>query len=421
MLYDASMSRENKQPRNQKPRKKRRPTIKDSDVQGGKFLEPIIRMLKPLHEHCPDPKRKLHYDEFCAWLLLFFFTPVLDSMRGLQQASDIDSLRKRVKLPRFSLGSFSEASSLFDPELLVPIIEEIGNAIEDIETNKHLVNLGQRPVAVDGTLIHAMPKMLWALWRDEENRAAKIHLHLDLLKGTPERATLTHGNASEIDELMKTLVAGRLYVSDRGYFSFPLMAAILKAGSSFVGRVRNNIVYETLEERPISESDARLGVRVDRIVRVGFDPENNPVDQPLRLVEIDAPDSGQARRRSRVDSKSKSFRKRETDHTLVILTDKLDLPVETIAVLYRYRWQVELFFRWFKKILEADHLLSLSENGLTIIMYCGLIASMLITLWTGRKPTKRTFEMLCFYFSGWAEEQELVDHIEGLNPQQQSR
>lgn len=421
MLYDASMSRENKQPRNQKPRKKRRPTIKDSDVQGGKFLEPIIRMLKPLHEHCPDPKRKLHYDEFCAWLLLFFFTPVLDSMRGLQQASDIDSLRKRVKLPRFSLGSFSEASSLFDPELLVPIIEEIGNAIEDIETNKHLVNLGQRPVAVDGTLIHAMPKMLWALWRDEENRAAKIHLHLDLLKGTPERATLTHGNASEIDELMKTLVAGRLYVSDRGYFSFPLMAAILKAGSSFVGRVRNNIVYETLEERPISESDARLGVRVDRIVRAGFDPKNNPVDQPLRLVEIDVPDSGQARRRSRVDSKSKSFRKRETDHTLVILTDKLDLPVETIAVLYRYRWQVELFFRWFKKILEADHLLSLSENGLTIIMYCGLIASMLITLWTGRKPTKRTFEMLCFYFSGWAEEQELVDHIEGLNPQQQSR
>lgn len=415
------MSRENKQPRNQKPRKKRRPTIKDSDVQGGKFLEPIIRMLKPLHEHCPDPKRKLHYDEFCAWLLLFFFTPVLDSMRGLQQASDIDSLRKRVKLPRFSLGSFSEASSLFDPELLVPIIEEIGNAIEDIETNKHLVNLGQRPVAVDGTLIHAMPKMLWALWRDEENRAAKIHLHLDLLKGTPERATLTHGNASEIDELMKTLVAGRLYVSDRGYFSFPLMAAILKAGSSFVGRVRNNIVYETLEERPISESDARLGVRVDRIVRAGFDPKNNPVDQPLRLVEIDVPDSGQARRRSRVDSKSKSFRKRETDHTLVILTDKLDLPVETIAVLYRYRWQVELFFRWFKKILEADHLLSLSENGLTIIMYCGLIASMLITLWTGRKPTKRTFEMLCFYFSGWAEEQELVDHIEGLNPQQQSR
>jgi len=310
---------------------------------------------------------------------------------------------------------------VFDPELLVPIIEEISGCLGDIEQNSHLVDLGQRPVAVDGTLLHAMPKMLWALWRDEENRAVKVHLHLDLLKGTPERATVTQGNASEIDELMKNLLAGRLYITDRGYFSFPLMAAILKAGSSFLGRVRNNMVFDTLEERPISEEDARSGIRADRIVRAGFDPEKNPVEQPLRLVEIHVADSGTARVRSHVDSKTKSYRTRETDHTLMILTDRLDLPVETIATLYRYRWQVELFFRWFKKVLEADHLLSLSENGLTIIMYCGLIVSMLITLWTGRKPTKRTFEMLCFYFSGWAEEQDVLDHIKRLKTQEQSK
>lgn len=415
------MSTENKPPRNQKPPKKRRRTIKDSDVQNGKFLGHIMRMLAPLRENCPDPKRQLHYDQYCAWLLLYFFTPVLDSMRGLQQASDIDSLRKRMKLPRFSLGSFSEASGLFDPELLAPIIEELGLCLEDIEPNKHLVNLGQRPVAVDGTLLRAMPKMLWALWRDEENRAAKVHLHLDLLRGAPERASVTHGNASEIDELRKNLSAGKLYVTDRGYFSFDLMAEILAAGSSFVGRVRNNIVCETIEERSISKADARLGVVADRVVRAGFDPEKNPVQQPLRLVEIDVPDSGQSRRRARVDSKSKSYRTRETDHTLVILTDRLDLPVETIAVLYRYRWQVELFFRWFKKVLEADHLLSLSENGLTIIMYCALIASMLITLWTGAKPTKRTFEMLCFYFSGWAEERDVINHIELLKCSKKSK
>ena len=150
---------------------------------------------------------------------------------------------------------------MFDPELLVPIIEEISGCLGDIEQNSHLVDLGQRPVAVDGTLLHAMPKMLWALWRDEENRAVKVHLHLDLLKGTPERATVTQGNASEIDELMKNLLAGRLYITDRGYFSFPLMAEILKAGSSFLGRVRNNMVFDTLEERPISEEDARSGIR----------------------------------------------------------------------------------------------------------------------------------------------------------------
>lgn len=371
-----------------------------------------MRMLAPLHEHCPDLKRKLHYDEYCAWLLLYFFTPVLDSLRGLQQASDIDSLRKRMKLPRFSLGSFSEAGNVFDPELLIPIIEEISGCLGDIEPNKHLVDLGQRPVAVDGTLLHAMPKMLWALWREEE-RAAKVHLQLDLLKGTPEGATVTHGNASEIDELMKKLLPGRLYITDRGYFSFPLMSLIIKAGSSFLGRVRNNIVYETLEELPVSEEAARSGVRSDRIVRAGCHPGKNPVQQPLRLVEIHVPDSG-TRRKARVDSKSKSYRTRQTDHTLMLLTDRLDLPVETISTLYRYRWQVELFFRWFKKVLNADRLLSLSENGLTIIMYCALIASMLITLWTGRKPTKRTFEMLCFYFSGWAEEEDILEHIKRL-------
>lgn len=398
----------------QPPGRKRKPKAQDGDVQGGKWLAQIMKLLAPLHDLYPDPKRKLHYDEFCAWLLIYFFTPVLDSLRGLQQASDIESLRKRLKLPRFSLGSFSEAASVFDPKRLVPIIEKIGLCLEDIEPNPHLLNLDKRPTAVDGTLLHALPKMVWALWRDDERRAAKLHLQLDLLKGAPLSATLTHGHASEIDELKGHLDSGRLYITDRGYFCFDLMAEILKAGSSFVARVRNNIVYETLEERPLSEADRRAGIRADRIVRAGGHPQGNPVQQALRLVEIHVTDSGASRPRLRVDSKTQAHRTGETNHTLLLLTDQMELDVSTIALLYRYRWQVELFFRWFKKVLEADHLLSLSENGLTLVMYCALIASMLITLWTGRKPTKRTFEMLCFYFAGLASDGELLTHIERL-------
>jgi len=55
-----------------------------------------------------------------------------------------------------------------------------------------------------------------------------------------------------------------------------------------------------------------------------------------------------------------------------------------------------------------------SENGLTLQMYCALIASMLISLWTGRKPTKRTFEMLQYHFLGMADDEELVNHLEKL-------
>lgn len=93
---------------------------------------------------------------------------------------------------------------------------------------------------------------------------------------------------------------------------------------------------------------------------------------------------------------------------------RMDLSAEVIALIYRYRWQIELFFRWFKCILKCTHLLSLSENGVSIQVYCALIASMLITLWTGCKPNKRTFEMLCFYFMGWADDEELAQHIKKL-------
>ena len=75
---------------------------------------------------------------------------------------------------------------------------------------------------------------------------------------------------------------------------------------------------------------------------------------------------------------------------------------------------MELFFRWFKCILGCRHLLSTSANGITIQLYLGIIASLLISLWAGRKPTRRTYEMLCFYFSGWATEEELLAHIESL-------
>jgi hypothetical protein len=74
----------------------------------------------------------------------------------------------------------------------------------------------------------------------------------------------------------------------------------------------------------------------------------------------------------------------------------------------------ELFFRWFKCILGCRHLLSTCPNGVAIQVYLAVIASLLISLWTGRKPAKRTFEMLCFYFSGWASAEEVSAHLEKL-------
>lgn len=398
---------------------RRKPQIKPRDVQGAKYLGQIIDLLRPLHEHRPDPKRTLHYDELCAWLLLYFFSPILTSLRGLQQASTLDQLRRSLGLPRFSLGSFSESAAVFDPALLVPVIEQIGERLEDIEPDDRLRALERRPTIADGSLLHALPKMVWALWLDEHNHAAKLHLQLDLLTGAPLGATLTDGQTSETRQLEQNLSAGRLYLADRGYFDYDLMGAILKAQSSFVTRVRDHIAYDVLQENPIGAEAARAGVEADLIVRPGWQPDldKRKIDRPLRLVKIhvtQATTPAGARRPNRVDSKTKMYRTREVDHTLVLLTDLLELDVALIALLYRYRWQIELFFRWFKKVLQADRLLALSENGLTIVVYCALIASMLVVLWTGRKPTRRTFELLCFYFGGWVNDEELQVHLSRL-------
>jgi hypothetical protein len=75
---------------------------------------------------------------------------------------------------------------------------------------------------------------------------------------------------------------------------------------------------------------------------------------------------------------------------------------------------IELFFRWLKCLLGCRHLLSQSENGVQLQVYMALIASLLISLWVGRAPTKRTYELRCFYLSGWASPQEVLTYIDRL-------
>ena len=86
-------------------------------------------------------------------------------------------------------------------------------------------------------------------------------------------------------------------------------------------------------------------------------------------------------------------------------------------MVFSNRWAIEIFFRFFKHILGCRHLLSHNQNGIEIQTYCAIIACLLIALWTGKKPTLRTYEMICFYFCGMADEDELMQHIEKLNSQ----
>jgi len=90
------------------------------------------------------------------------------------------------------------------------------------------------------------------------------------------------------------------------------------------------------------------------------------------------------------------------------------VPAEIISDIYKHRWTVELFFRFFKHVLGCRHLLSTHPAGVQIQAYCAIIACLLIHLWTGGKPTLRTFEMLCLYLQGWATLEEVMAHLEKL-------
>ena len=387
--------------------------IPESALRGFKYFKVLSPILQRLHPEKDHHNRKLYFDQYIALFLFYFFNPIVTGLRSIQQVSELKKVQKVLGVKRTSLGSLSEASSVFDSQLIAPVIQQLAKQAIPLEKDSKLKNIEQMLVAVDGTLLPALPKMLWALWLDDEHRAAKLHLEFDIIKGIPVRAEVTDANANEKANLRKSLRNGKLYVLDAGYGQYSLFEDIRKAKSSFVARLKDNAVWQTIEERPITETDRLAGVQRDMIVRLGSPQCQDDLSSNVRVIEIYHRGSSGRPRRSRVSSK-KTFRTTDADYTMLLVTDRMDLSAETIALIYRYRWQIELFFRWFKCVLGCSHLLSLSENGVSIQVYCALIASMLITLWTGRKPTKRTFEMLCYHFMGWADDEELFDHIEKL-------
>jgi IS4 transposase len=198
---------------------------------------------------------------------------------------------------------------------------------------------------------------------------------------------------------------------DRWYAQFTLWNDIHAIGSSYVCRVRDNSVFGILEERILSKEAIEADVLSDAIVLLGASSKQEArPDHPVRLIQVKT--NPHTQRGKQPGGKTGP----PSDGILRITTNLLDVPAEVIADIYRHRWTVEIFFRFFKHILGCRHLLSQDPVGIEIQTYMAIIACMLISLWTGRKPTLRTYEMICYYFTGLADEEELVAHIKKLQP-----
>jgi Transposase DDE domain len=377
----------------------RRKDLDPGEIEGWEYFDSLVPLLARLKDigtkRDKASNRLLFYDQYISLLLLYFFNPTITSLRGLQQASTLEVVQRRLGIRPTSLGSFSEAARVFNADALREILQELAHKATPVikaPDARELLNL----TAVDGSIFRAFPRMAWALWKDVAHRGVKLHLHFDVFGSVPTDAVITPAACSEPAAMRSMLKPGRLYVHDRGYLDHELYGAILDAGSSFIGRIKDNGQYTVAETRPLSAEARAAGVVSDEFVkRLGTSHHKDFLKRhQVRLVKV---------QRTNAEGELETW---------WLLTNKLELAAELVALGYRYRWTIELFFRWLKCILGCKQLLTTSANGVALQIYTALIASLLIVLWTGRKPTKRTWEMLQFYFQGWASLDEVEAHLE---------
>ena len=180
--------------------------------------------------------------------------------------------------------------------------------------------------------------------------------------------------------------------------------------------VRDNSSYDVEEQLPLSDEDIAEGVLSDQLVILGASSsKSTKPDHKIRIVVVQAtPHTSRGKYKGGSTGLS-------SDGKMRLATNLLDVPAELISKLYRLRWMIELFFRTIKSMLHCDHLLSTKQNGVEIQAYMAIIACLIILIYTGGKPTKRTFEMICLYLQGWAELDELQTHIDKLKAKRKSK
>jgi len=390
----------------------------ERDLGGFKYLDRLLPMLARLHDFgCARDRagnRQLHYDQYCLLVLLALFNPVVRSLRAIQQASTLRKVQKRLGCPRTSLGALSEAVDVFDPARLAAIIGEL---LDEVPRARSVGRdaVPQVLTAVDGSVVRTLANLAEAAYLTDKNGQThcgwRFHTHFEIERGIPVRMDVTtarnSGKTDEKQQLRRRLEADRCYVMDRWFGQFALWNDIVRAKSSYVCRIRDNSnLSDLVEERPLSHTAKQAGVIGDALVRLGH--QDQRPDHPVRVVQV------RTTPHKKTGGRKGGTAGPASDGIIRIATNLLDAPAEVIADIYRHRWTIELFFRFFKHVLGCRHLISHDPVGIQIQAYCAIIACLLIHLWTGGRPTLRSYEMICFYLSGWADLDELTTHLEKL-------
>lgn len=346
----------------------------------------LDRFREKLLPHLPggvSPPTQLTEQAYFSLFLFRLLNPVITSMRGLCAATSFVKMKKVVP-QAVAPASFSEAQHLFSPEILAAVVRDLATqARGQLQFGEAQVRAAvQALTIVDGTLLRAVHRMVWTP-QDSRRCAVRLHLHFSAFDQVPVDGSITAGTVSEVKEWKKKIQPGGFYVVDRLYCQDLLyLKKLQKDGVDFVVRLRDNITRTAqASPRPLRPEDVKAGAVCDQMEELG-QGGGGPV---LRLVQIEA--AGQK---------------------FLLATTRTDLPAHLIGLIYRYRWQIELFFKWIKTMLPCGHWLAESPAGVSIQIHSIFIAALLLMLAAGRRPNKREMEALQFYWTGFISDKELA-------------
>ncbi len=248
--------------------------------------------------------------------------------------------------------------------------------------------LNETVYALDSTTIDLCLNLFpWARFR-RAKAAVKLHTLLDLRGSIPTFISISQGKQADVrvlDELV--LEPGAFYVMDRGYVDFQRLYGFVLAAAFFVTRCKTNLQVNRLESRPV---DSATGVRSDQMIWLRNPSSIQHYPDKLRRIHY-------------VDT--------ETGKSLVFLTNNFALPALTIALLYKNRWQVELFFKWIKQHLRIKHFYGTTDNAVKTQIWISICVYVLVAIVKKQLESERSLYSILQILSVNVFEQETLHQL----------
>jgi len=219
------------------------------------------------------------------------------------------------------------------------------------------VDISNTAYALDATTIDLCLSVFpWAVFR-KAKAAVKVHTLMDLRGSIPSFIHISDGKLHDVNILDLLLPEpGAFYVMDRAYIDFERLYILQQAGSFFVTRTKSNMDARRLYS---ASTDRSTGVICDQTIALNGFYSQRRYPEHLRRIR---------------------FKDKETDKTLLFLTNHHTLPALTICSLYKSRWQVELFFKWIKQHLRIKRFYGVSENAVKSQIWIAVSVYVLIAI-----------------------------------------